>query len=1060
MPELTPGWGISGVILMASGAAYALVGIKSRWLHCFLSVGFLSVVGITVLIIYVMTPPISNAVQGAYVVAAVGTGALLGGASLVFPDILECLGCLLGGFCLAMWLLTLKTGGLLGSGGGGTAIFICIFSAAGFAGYFSRWTRTYFMIACISMNGATAAVIGIDCFSRAGLKEFWAWIWNLNDNLFPYNAETYPLTKGIRVEQAITIILMLGGIVSQMRLWNVIKERRARREEGRRKDQEAIQSEDLKAGGEIEKINARERRDWEAAYGNPKSPTSVHTAHDSGMGDMESEKKYRNSGTATTTTRPSMATDGEDIEMAELPMEMPIIEVRESGDEDQDEPPPKSKTAAEMIMGRDQNDGMIMVRVAADDIDAMAVGESEVGNNATSALKSPSPQPISSTPSTPVPQVVPLPFRVPHIETDKADDGDRSSIATFADGEDERRRRRSVDSKRSSFAKRLSVGSADLLRRISHQSLAKQLEATKGAAESQEDLTFPVHGDRDSIAATFDDESSIGDDEDMRSPVGERPFSMEIKAELADKPGDGDSDDLVKVKEAVAKKLTDENRLSRTTVSTGILDSAAIDTNETEVENAASPENLSEKNNKQRVEDDKESKVGKSIVSEADSKPASLTKDRLPRALSKIALSYRTNEWAKHLSNAELPAPEELNIPEAIEVTIADVNEPAAPVNVDDLKKTAENATPPPAMPRSVSAMSARRSHLASTQRPANLTVPGSDVSANSPPHSPTPSNFDGASAQNYLSPNVPSSRRTSARTVSGMAEQDSYEPRMSSESRHAALQAAAAALAGEMPPRTSSDNGTATPTAGLLHSRPPVPGVVSYSSPQTLIGKRDMLLRAKSQALQPDSLRGSHIPSGLTSDNGSVQNMAEYGTVAALGPSQGYADNVPNSRWESAIINSPADLDDLPLSQRKALIKSDSRRNSMSSTNSNNASGGANSRRSSFGYAARQPQPRPSIQAGPLINSVYSIPGTSTLNSLLPHQTQTRDVEVRRDIDMQRQFLMSKKEAQMRQNESARIEKESRGRQFEMRMRTDSELMEAHREAMRKMQRTASRQA
>ncbi|KAF3770457.1 hypothetical protein M406DRAFT_233865, partial [Cryphonectria parasitica EP155] len=201
-PQITPGFSVAGVILIASGVAYAMVGIKTRWLHCFFSVGYLAALGVTVLILYVMDPPISKSVQGAYVVAAAGSGALLGGGSLVFKDVLECLGCLLGGFCLSMWLLTLKAGGLLGTGGSGNVIFICLFSAAGLAAFFSRRTRAYVMIGCIALSGATAAVIGIDCFSRAGLKEYWAWIWDLNDNLFPLGADTYPLTRGIRVEQA------------------------------------------------------------------------------------------------------------------------------------------------------------------------------------------------------------------------------------------------------------------------------------------------------------------------------------------------------------------------------------------------------------------------------------------------------------------------------------------------------------------------------------------------------------------------------------------------------------------------------------------------------------------------------------------------------------------------------------------------------------------------------------------------------------------------------------------------------------------------------------------
>lgn len=72
-------------------------------MHIFLSSAYLVSLAVTVLIVYVMNPPVGNAVQGAYVVAVVITGAVLGGLAVVFPEMTEGLGCLLGGFCLSMW---------------------------------------------------------------------------------------------------------------------------------------------------------------------------------------------------------------------------------------------------------------------------------------------------------------------------------------------------------------------------------------------------------------------------------------------------------------------------------------------------------------------------------------------------------------------------------------------------------------------------------------------------------------------------------------------------------------------------------------------------------------------------------------------------------------------------------------------------------------------------------------------------------------------------------------------------------------------------------------------
>lgn len=123
-----------------------------------------------------MNPPVSKGIQGAFVVATFITGVIFGALSMIFPEITEGLGCLLGGFCLSMWLLMLRPGGLLTSSGA-KGIFIAAFCVGVYALSFSHYTRPYGLIASTSFAGATAVIIGIDCFSRAGLKEFWLYLW-------------------------------------------------------------------------------------------------------------------------------------------------------------------------------------------------------------------------------------------------------------------------------------------------------------------------------------------------------------------------------------------------------------------------------------------------------------------------------------------------------------------------------------------------------------------------------------------------------------------------------------------------------------------------------------------------------------------------------------------------------------------------------------------------------------------------------------------------------------------------------------------------------------------
>ncbi|CAI7599194.1 unnamed protein product [Penicillium viridicatum] len=272
-PVITPAWGVGGFILIALGAVLAFIGVRQQWVQILLSTGFLSALGVTVLIIYVMSPPVSNAVQGGYLVAVFFTGAVFGGLSLVFREICEGLGCLLGGFCLSMWFLALKSGGLLTESGPKAGMIIA-FAVGFYSLSFSHYTRSYGLIGCTSFAGATALVLGIDCYSRAGLKEFWLYIWGLNQNVFPLRTDTYPVTRGIRVELAANIIIAVLGVISQIRLWNLIKERRAREEASRLEHTRKIEEEDAEVGRRLEEKNIQERAEWELIYGNGKAADS------------------------------------------------------------------------------------------------------------------------------------------------------------------------------------------------------------------------------------------------------------------------------------------------------------------------------------------------------------------------------------------------------------------------------------------------------------------------------------------------------------------------------------------------------------------------------------------------------------------------------------------------------------------------------------------------------------------------------------------------------------------------------------------------------------------
>ena len=182
-PKITPAIGIVGALLIITGAAYCIIGIKHQWLLVFLSSAFMASLGVTVLIIYVMTPPVSDAIQGAYFVAAFMTGVIFGAIALVFKEMTEGLACMCGGFCLSMWFLCVRSGGLVQSETG-RAIMIGVFTAVGWSLSFSHYTRNYGLIICSAFGGAMITILGVDCFSRAGLKEFWIYNWGELHNVW------------------------------------------------------------------------------------------------------------------------------------------------------------------------------------------------------------------------------------------------------------------------------------------------------------------------------------------------------------------------------------------------------------------------------------------------------------------------------------------------------------------------------------------------------------------------------------------------------------------------------------------------------------------------------------------------------------------------------------------------------------------------------------------------------------------------------------------------------------------------------------------------------------
>ena len=616
-----------------------------------------------------MNPPVSKAIQGAYVVAAILTGIVFGGGSVMFADVTEGLGCLLGGFSLSMWFLVLRPGGLVTSTAG-KVIMIASFTLGSFALYLLHFTRPYGLIGSISFAGATVIILGVDCFSRAGLKEFWLYLWDLNADLLPphYN-KPYPITRGIRVEIACIIILFLLGVMSQMKIWKIVKERREQRAAAHLEEEQRRNQAEEDLGRKVEENNEHERAMWEAVYGDKDYVKGRQV--DSGVGTDE-PGSVRKGSIGAVRIREIRNSGTESVEMSNL------ASTQDSS----------RRASSDGILGR--NDAKaVVVHVASDhnaepalsvgfeqskinDHNAMETSSrhlDETGDKRLSA-KNPAQDQGASKKSKGFsgPEVIPLPFNVP--ESSLPDDDDMSSVATFAPS----------DHLPNRLSKRLSGGS--ILR-----SLSKRSQRHSTGRSFMDEVLIP-HNDDDrasSVAATVDDVSShySSDDGEAKSGPGVLGTGNTITdlGPLA-KAGQSNSAAVDNVRSVATSSfmgentfnlsaqdsLTGEKRLSQTLVLPG---------QERGVENVPiSPE-----------------------VLEPRGKSSNLS-GHLPDSASKVAMAFRTNEWAKHLEAAEAPEPSGLgdvdagDIPGGMCVTRA--NETAAPLYINELQQTPLTAEPDP----------------------------------------------------------------------------------------------------------------------------------------------------------------------------------------------------------------------------------------------------------------------------------------------------------------------------------------------------------------------------
>lgn len=626
----------------------------------------------------------SNAIQGAYLVAVVMTGVLFGAGALIFKELTEGLGCLLGGFCLAMWFLVLKSGGTI-TGTGGKVIFIIVFAVVAWGLSFHRITRPYGLIGSTSFSGATAVVLGIDCFSQAGLKEFWVYIWSLNDNIFPLNTDTYPITRGIRVEIAVIILLCLIGVISQLKLWKLIKDRRDKQQAEQTMDDQRKSAMEEAMGRYLEARNGREKEQWERIYGGP-DPSSHNTFVESETAPEKNRKSWVNVSEVDLENSPAARFELKELDLPKADVRAASRLKRQStfgtileGDETQQE--------ASECRGESRPSS------SSDDVRRLSASNSDFSKENAKA--------VASSSRSLSPSVTPLPFIIPG-NRDLRDPSPRLATTGRLDPE--------VISKRKS--------ASSLLEKLTgQQNKASPMSRSEEALVVPELPDFKRYSVASSLAATLNDDVGV----------------LDLQSEHSSEAGEArDEDDTKTVSKGKFLQIRDTGKgyLMDPSPSPPAL-SVAFDPEELARPPIPDPEPsrktkaaTSGRTEALRNSPSREYHLGpgesssssyKDETSEqtsADTLPsaASLTKgalNRVPSQLSNVVMTYRTNEWAKHISTAEAPAENRLStIVDSEAESPVRLAEQVAAINVRELEQATTKTRQTPMGKRSTDPIS------------------------------------------------------------------------------------------------------------------------------------------------------------------------------------------------------------------------------------------------------------------------------------------------------------------------------------------------------------------
>ncbi|KAI9512844.1 hypothetical protein F5148DRAFT_650634 [Russula earlei] len=265
--KIDPAFGVLGSVLILTGIPSAFLGHKNRWSSFFL-IGFytLSLVCFSLIvkfgILHSINPP-SKTLRGMFFLASFVAGVAGGGFAIFFWQTTKYAIGAWGGLAFGLWVQCFRDGGLIRPIGLRWVLFITS-SVIGFVLCTIPKIHYQVLLVATAIVGASAIILGVDCFSTAGLKEFY--VWNIGfRQLFPKYVDhgiQFPVSQTMQIEIGLIGAISLMGIAVQLRVLQVLQRKlREIKEEQKRRDRQ----DEAKAAERFANLE-REKAEWEREH--------------------------------------------------------------------------------------------------------------------------------------------------------------------------------------------------------------------------------------------------------------------------------------------------------------------------------------------------------------------------------------------------------------------------------------------------------------------------------------------------------------------------------------------------------------------------------------------------------------------------------------------------------------------------------------------------------------------------------------------------------------------------------------------------------------------------